>query len=178
MSGPLILPWRGKWPKIAPDAFIAPTATIIGDVEIGSLSSVWFGCILRADVNIMRIGARTNIQDGTIIHVDSGGYATLIGDDVLIGHKAMIHGTTIEDKGFIGMCATTMDGVVIESEAMVGAGALVSPGKRVGRRQLWAGTPARHMRDLTDEQLAGMARGVAAYAERGAEMRAQLESLK
>lgn len=178
MSGPLILPWRGKWPKIAPDAFIAPTATIIGDVEIGSRSSVWFGCILRADVNIMRIGARTNIQDGTVIHVDSGGYATLIGDDVLIGHKAMIHGTTIEDKGFIGMCATTMDGVVIESEAMVGAGALVSPGKRVGKRQLWAGMPARYVRDLTEEQLAAMARGVAAYAERGTEMRAGIEGLK
>lgn len=178
MSGPLILPWRGKWPKIAPDAFIAPTATVIGDVEIGPLSSVWFGCILRADVNVMRIGARTNIQDGTIIHVDSGGYATLIGDDVLIGHKAMIHGTTIADKAFIGMCATTMDGVVVESEAMVAAGALVSPGKRIGKRQLWAGMPAKYMRDLTEEQLAGMAKGVAAYAERGVEIREMLAGLK
>ncbi len=177
-TGPLIIPWRGKTPKISPDAFIAPNATIIGDVEIGPGSSIWFGCILRADVNVMRIGARTNIQDGSIIHVDSGGFPTIIGDDVLVGHKAMIHGSTIEDKGFVGMCATLLDGVTVESEGMVAAGALMSPGKRVGKRQLWAGMPAKFIRDLREEELAGMARGVAAYAERAMEMRAQIAALK
>ena len=106
----LIIPWQGKWPKIADDAFIAPNATIIGDVEIGPGASIWFNCVLRADVAIMRIGARTNIQDGSIIHVDSGGFNTIIGDDVLVGHKAMIHGSTLESGSFVGMCATLLNG--------------------------------------------------------------------
>lgn len=171
MSGPLIMPWKGIAPKIADDAFIAPNATIIGDVVIGSKASIWFNCVLRGDVNKIRIGARTNIQDGTIVHVDRGamtsdeGYPTLIGEDVLVGHNAMIHGTTIEDGGFVGMCATLLDGAYVEGEAMVAAGALVGPGKRVLRHQLWGGVPAKHLRDMKPEEINYAPDGVAHYVK-------------
>jgi carbonic anhydrase/acetyltransferase-like protein (isoleucine patch superfamily) len=173
-----IIPWDGKWPQIAADAFIAPNATIIGDVVIGSGSSVWFNCVLRADVNIMRIGARTNIQDGSIIHVDSGGFPTIIGDDVLIGHKAMIHGSRLENGSFVGMCATLLDGVHVESEGMVAAGAFVTQGKRIGRRQLWGGWPAKLMREIRDEEVEGIKRGVSGYAARAQEMRRVLSEME
>ena len=169
MSGPLIIPWQGIMPKIAKDAFIAPNATIIGDVVIGSKSSIWFNCVLRGDVNAIRVGERTNIQDGTIIHVDSGteankaGYSTFIGDDILIGHNAMIHGSTIESGGFVGMCSTLLDGVHVESESMVAAGALVGPGKRVLRHQLWGGVPAKYLRDMKPEEINYAPDGVAHY---------------
>ncbi len=171
MSGPLIIPWKDVTPKIADDAFIAPNAIIIGDVVIGPKASIWFNCVLRGDVNAIRIGARTNVQDGTIIHVDSGtkakadGSPTLIGDDILIGHNAMIHGTTIENGGFVGMCATLLDGVVVEGEAMVGAGAVVSPGKRVPRHQLWGGVPAKYLRDMKPGEISYIPEGVAHYME-------------
>ena len=173
----LIIPWQGKTPKIASDAFIAPNATIIGDVEIGPGASIWFNCVLRADVAIMRIGARTNIQDGSIIHVDSGGFNTIIGDDVLVGHKAMIHGSTLESGSFVGMCATLLDGVHVEGEGMVAAGAFVTQGKRIARRQLWAGMPAKFMREVRDEEAEGIKRGVTGYAERAQEMRRVLREM-
>lgn len=106
---PLIIPWRGKAPRISPDAFVAPNATLIGDVVIESQASVWFNCVLRADDNVIRVGARSNVQDATVIHVDPGPYATIIGDNVVIGHMAMIHGATLESGSFVGMCATLMD---------------------------------------------------------------------
>ena len=173
MPGPLIVPWKGIMPRIADDAFIAPNATIIGDVVIGSKSSIWYGCVLRGDVNFIRIGKRTNIQDGSVVHVDSGngtktdGYPTLIGNDVLIGHKAVVHGCTVESGGFVGMCATILDGAVVEGEAMVAAGALVGPGKRVGRHQLWAGVPAKHLRAMKPEEITGIADGVGHYVKLG-----------
>ena len=153
-SGGVILPYKGVLPRIADDAFIAPTAVIIGDVEIGPEAGVWFGCILRGDQNYIRVGARTNIQDGTIVHVDSREFWTTIGDDITIGHNAVIHACTLENGCFIGMSATVMDGAVVESGAMVAAGALVTPGKRVPAGELWAGTPARRMRDVTAAEAA------------------------
>lgn len=171
MPGPLIIPWKGVMPTIAEDAFIAPNATIIGDVVIGSKASVWFNCVLRGDVNAIRVGARTNIQDGTIIHVDRGadakddGFPTQIGDDILIGHNAMIHGTTIENGGFVGMCATLLDGAYVEGESMVAAGALVGPGKRVPRHQLWGGVPAKYLRDMKPEEISYAPDGVAHYVK-------------
>src|SRR5580693_6024893 len=137
---PIILAYRGVMPKIDPTAFIAPGAVIIGDVEIGPETSIWFGCVLRGDVNVIRIGARTNIQDGTVIHVASGlqparmgagsgipegGYPTIIGDDVTVGHMALLHACTLADNSFVGMRATVMDGCVVESFAMLAAGALL-----------------------------------------------------
>ena len=174
----LIIPWQGKTPRIADDAFVAPNATLIGDIEIGPGASIWFNCVLRADVQRIRIGARSNIQDGTIIHVDGPDFPTLIGDDVLVGHKAMIHGAILETGAFVGMCATLLDGVVVEGEAMVAAGAFMSPGKRVPRGQLWAGMPAKFLRDMRPAEFEGIKHGVAGYAARAQQMRAQLETLK
>ncbi|MHA1597377.1 MAG: gamma carbonic anhydrase family protein [Alphaproteobacteria bacterium] len=148
-----IIPYKGTTPKIAADAFVAPNATIIGDVEIGSQTGIWFNCVLRGDVNEIRIGARTNIQDGTIVHVAHKVQGTIIGDDVTIGHMALIHACTLEDGCFVGMQATVMDGAHVEAGAMVAAGALVTPGKRVGAGQLWAGSPARFVRELTESDL-------------------------
>ncbi|WP_237365317.1 gamma carbonic anhydrase family protein [Rhizorhapis sp. SPR117] len=165
---PLILPLGGKSPKIHSSAFIAPGCRIIGDVEIGADASIWYNCVIRADVNLIRIGARTNIQDGTIIHCDSdkdgsGGFPTIIGNDVLVGHMAMLHGCTVHDRGFVGLGAIVMDGCVIEGDGMLAAGAMLTPGKTVVHRQLWAGRPAKYMRDLTDDAVTGMREGVEHY---------------
>lgn len=148
-----IFPYKGVMPKIAADAFIAANATVIGDVVIGSDTGIWFNCVVRGDVNDIRIGARTNIQDGTIIHVAHKFQGTYIGDDVTIGHMALIHACTLEDACFIGMNATVMDGAYVEAGAMVAAGALVTPGKRVGAGELWAGSPARRVRQLNEKDL-------------------------
>jgi carbonic anhydrase/acetyltransferase-like protein (isoleucine patch superfamily) len=148
----MILPYRNVVPQIAAGVFVAPTATIIGDVVVGADTNIWFGCIIRGDVNEIRIGERTNIQDGTIVHVAREKYGTYIGSDITIGHMALIHACTLEDNCFIGMRATVMDGCVVEEGAMIAAGALLTPGKRAGRNQLWAGTPARHVRDLGAEE--------------------------
>jgi carbonic anhydrase/acetyltransferase-like protein (isoleucine patch superfamily) len=147
----LILPFKGVQPRIAASAFIAPTAVVIGDTEIGEDTSLWFGVIVRGDVNVIRIGARTNVQDGTIVHAATDTFGTYIGADVTIGHAAVIHACTIEDRAFIGIKAVVMDGAVVEAGAMVAAGALVGPGKRVPSGELWAGSPARFRRKLGPE---------------------------
>lgn len=152
MSG-LILPYKGVLPTIDASVYIAPTATVIGDVVIGPDTSVWFGCTVRGDVNEIRIGARTNIQDGTVIHVAAAGQGTYIGDDISVGHMALLHACTIDSGSFIGMKACIMDGAHVESGAMVAAGALVTPGKRVRTGELWAGSPARPIRNLTEKDL-------------------------
>jgi carbonic anhydrase/acetyltransferase-like protein (isoleucine patch superfamily) len=144
----LVLPYKDHTPQIDPQAFIAGNTSIIGEVKIGPRSSVWFGCVLRADVSAIKIGARTNIQDGTVIHESSKPVPTIIGDDVTIGHMALLHACTVEDGAFIGMKACIMDGAVIEKGAMVAAGALVTPGKVVKSGQLYAGAPAKFMRHL------------------------------
>jgi len=148
---PLVLAYKGITPKIAQDAFIAPGAVIIGDVEIGSNSNVWFGCVIRGDVNIIRIGENTNIQDGTIVHVTRDTGPTNIGSGITIGHNALIHACTLEDNSFVGMAATIMDGVVIKSYAMAAAGALVTPGKTIPSGELWAGNPAKFMREMRQQ---------------------------
>ncbi|WP_374313457.1 gamma carbonic anhydrase family protein [Dongia sp.] len=158
MSG-IVMPYKGILPQIAGDAFIASTAVVIGAVEIGAEASIWFGCVLRGDSNSIRIGARTNIQDGTVIHVNheregAAGTKTTIGADVTVGHMALLHACTVEDGAFIGMKACLMDGVHVESGAMVAAGALVTPGKRIRKGELWAGSPAKMMRLLTEKEMA------------------------
>jgi len=169
---------HGKTPRIHDSAFIAPGCRIIGDVEIGPDASIWYNCVLRGDVTRIVIGARSNVQDGSVIHCDGPlpgrpeGFPTLIGDDVLIGHMAMIHGTVIEDKGFVGFAAQTMNGCVIEAEAMLAAGALLAPGKRIPARQLWSGRPATFMRDLDDRMIAGLQLGVGHYVENAKHHRA------
>jgi len=168
---PIILPYRGVWPTIAEDAFIAPGAVVIGDVVIGPRSSVWFGCVIRGDVHEIRIGADTNVQDGTIVHVSKGTFGTYIGDGITIGHQALIHACTLESGCFVGMGATVMDGCVVESGAMVAAGAMVTPGKRVPAGELWAGSPAKLKRALTVDDTAGWPAQAAHYAALGAEYR-------
>lgn len=170
----LILPFKGIHPTIADDAFIADNATVIGDTVIGAGSSVWFGTIIRGDVNTVRIGARSNIQDGTIIHVSRLRSGTVIGDDVSIGHQALIHACTLETACFIGMNAVVMDDVVVESGAMVAAGAMVTPGKRVPRGQLWAGRPAKLLRHLTDDDLEMMVGTTRAYTALAQTYRAEM----
>jgi len=164
---PIILPWKDVHPVIAEDAFIAPNATVIGDTQIEAEASIWFNVVLRGDVNYIRVGARTNIQDGTVVHVSSKEHPTLIGANVLIGHMAMIHACTLEDECFIGMSATVMDGAVVEKGAMVAAGALISPGKRVGAGQLWAGTPAKYVRDVTPAEAASFPEQIQRYVDLG-----------
>jgi carbonic anhydrase/acetyltransferase-like protein (isoleucine patch superfamily) len=179
MSG-LIRAYGGFQPRIASDAFVAPTAVVIGAVEIGQGASIWYGCVLRADGNVLRVGARTNIQDGTVIHVngqpDGGrgkdGYATNIGADITVGHMALLHACTIEDGAFIGMKACVMDGVVVESQGMVAAGALVTPGKRIKRGELWAGSPAKLWRTLTQAEIDYFPESVRIYCELAAGHRA------
>ena len=166
-----ILTYEGKTPLIDPTAFVAPGARLIGDIEIGPEASIWYNCVLRGDVNAIRIGARTNIQDGSVLHVDSphpgheAGHPTIIGDEVLIGHLAMVHGCILHDRAFVGLGAIVMDGCEIEGDAMLAAGAMLTPGKRIPSGQLWAGRPAKYVRDLSEADLAGMRAGVAHYVE-------------
>ena len=149
-----IYPFNNILPTIHESAFVAPSSDIIGDVEIGAESSIWYQCVLRGDVNDIKIGARTNIQDGSVIHVSSTTQGTYIGDGVTVGHMALIHACTIGDQAFIGMKACVMDDAVVEPRAMVAAGALVTSGKVVPEGQLWAGSPAKFMRDLTEKEIA------------------------
>ncbi|WP_315900203.1 gamma carbonic anhydrase family protein [Qipengyuania aquimaris] len=166
-----IVPIHGKTPQIHESAFIAPGCTIIGDVTIGAGSSIWYNCVLRADVSRIVIGERTNVQDGSVLHCDPerpgdpDGSPLIIGDDVLIGHMAMVHGCRIEDRGFVGLGAIAMNKAVIGSDAMLAAGAMLTEGKVMGTRELWGGRPARKMRDLDDMAVAGMRIGTAHYAE-------------
>ena len=171
MESANLISFGGKTPRIDPAAFVAPGAQLIGDIEIAPEASIWYNCVLRGDVNRIRIGARTNIQDGSVIHVDSprpgalGGHPTIIGEEVLIGHLAMVHGCILHDRAFVGLGAIVMDGCEIEGEAMLAAGAMLTPGKRIPSGQLWAGRPAKYVRDLTPEELAGHRIGVAHYVE-------------
>lgn len=160
---PTILTLEGTTPTIDETAFIAPGARVIGDVHVGAESSLWYNVVVRGDGNIIRIGKRTNVQDGSVIHISTGTHPTLIGDDVLIGHMAMVHGCTLHDRAFVGFGAVVMDGCVIESDAMLAAGGMLTPGKRIPSGQLWSGRPARYMRDLSPEEIAGNQKGVAAY---------------
>ena len=160
-----ILSFGDKIPDIADSVFIAPSADVIGDVVIGDKSSIWFNCVVRGDVHFIKIGTRTNIQDGTVIHVSIGTHPTVIGDDVLVGHNCIIHGCTLESGSFVGMGTTVLDGAVVETGAMVAAGALLTPNKRVPSGELWGGSPARYIRDLTEEQRNNLTSGAEHYAE-------------
>jgi carbonic anhydrase/acetyltransferase-like protein (isoleucine patch superfamily) len=165
----------GVTPQIAPDAFIAPTAAIIGDVVIGSETGVWFHCLVRGDMGIIRIGARTNIQDGTVIHIDSGGLDTIIGDDVTVGHNAVIHACTLKDRAFVGISATVLDGAVIEEGGMLAAGGLLTPGKVIGPNEMWTGSPAKLRRVMDDEEQARFARNALVYRELAKKFRSGLK---
>lgn len=149
-----------KSPQLGARAYVDQAAQLIGDVVLGDDSSLWPGTVVRGDVNFIRIGARSNLQDGTIVHVTHegpytrpGGLPTIIGDDVTIGHAAVIHACTLEDACLIGMKAIVLDGARVSKHAFVGAGAVIAPGKVVGSGELWLGNPAKCVRMLSDKEI-------------------------
>jgi carbonic anhydrase/acetyltransferase-like protein (isoleucine patch superfamily) len=150
----MIRSYKGVSPQIASTAFIEQSAHIIGDVHIGEHSSVWFNCIVRGDVYHIRVGECTNIQDGTIVHVTSGRFATIIGDHVTIGHGVVLHGCTIKDRSLIGIGAIILDDVTIGEESFIAAGSLVTPGMVIPPRSMVMGSPARVRREVTAEEIA------------------------
>jgi carbonic anhydrase/acetyltransferase-like protein (isoleucine patch superfamily) len=160
-----LYPHKGISPRIASDVFIAPNATVIGDVLVGQSSSVWFGAVLRGDVFPIRIGARTNIQDNAVVHVTGGLASTTIGDDVTVGHLALVHGCTIGSRCLIGMGSIVLDGAVVEDECFIAAGALVPPRMRVPTGSLVVGRPGRVVRKLGDLDLAQVREASALYVQ-------------
>jgi len=159
-------------PKIGADSWIAQSADVIGDVECGKDCSIWFGCVVRGDVHYIKIGNRTNIQDLSMIHVThhkkadrSDGNPTIIGDDVTVGHRVMLHGCTIENACLIGMSATILDGAVISKESIVGAGSLVTKGKKFPPRSLIMGSPAKVIRELSDDEVKELYASASRYVE-------------
>src|SRR5579871_4183586 len=148
----MLRPFRGQMPRVHPTAYIDPSAQVIGDVEIGEESSVWPSVVIRGDVNRIRIGRRSNVQDGTVVHVMKDTHATLIGDNVTIGHAAVIHGCTIEDQCLVGMGAIVLNGARIGSGSIVAAGALLVEGADIPPRSLVMGSPGKVKRALSDEE--------------------------
>lgn len=157
--------FKGITPRLHDTVFRVGSAEIIGDVEIGEFSSLWYHVVVRGDVNFIRIGDRTNIQDGTVIHVTNQTHPTIIGNDVTIGHNVTLHGCTIGDRCLVGMGAIVMDGVVVEDDAMIAAGALVTPGTRIASGSLFAGSPARQKRRLSEQEIAGLLQSANNYLE-------------
>ncbi|MDD3042867.1 MAG: gamma carbonic anhydrase family protein [Methanosarcinaceae archaeon] len=160
----MIMDFKGKSPKISEKAFVAGSADIIGDVEVGAFSSVWFGAAIRGDENRIKIGERTSIQDNSVIHVDSVN-GVEIGDNVTVGHGAVIHGCKIEDNVLIGMNATVLNGAVIGKNSIVGANSLVSEGKIFPENSLILGVPAKVKRELTEADIDAIMENAAEYVE-------------
>tara|TARA_B100000686_G_scaffold31363_1_gene32404 strand:- start:22910 stop:23434 length:525 start_codon:yes stop_codon:yes gene_type:complete len=163
-------------PQVEKDVYVAPSADVIGSVSLGSRSSVWFGAVLRGDNDQISIGARSNIQDNTVIHVDAGVPVT-IGDDVSIGHSVVIHGCTIRNKALIGNGAVVLDFAEIGESSLVGANALVTERKRFPARSLILGSPAKVIRELTDEEVEQLSRNVESYLKKAQRYRTGLHAL-
>ncbi len=168
-----ILKYKDILPKIHDSVWVADNATVAGDIEIGEQSSVWFGVQMRGDVHEIRIGKRTNIQDNSVVHVTRKVAGTYIGDDVTVGHGSILHACTVQNKCLIGMGAIILDEAVIEECSMVAAGALVPPGKIVKSGQLWGGSPAQYMRDMTPQELDFLKVSADNYARLAAEYKGQ-----
>ena len=149
----IVLPFEGKKPRLGQGVFVAENATIVGDVEIGNDCSIWFGTVLRGDVNHIRVGSRTNIQDNCVLHVTHERWPAIVAEEVTIGHGAIVHGCTVKRGALIGMGARVLDGAVVGECALVAAGAVVSEGMRVPPRTLVAGVPAKVKRDLTEAEI-------------------------
>ena len=159
--------YKGIRPRLGRGVFIAPNATVIGDVVLGDEASLWYGAVVRGDVMPIRLGHRTNVQDGSVVHVTSGKAMTTVGNDVTIGHMALLHGCTVGDGVLLGMGCIVLDGSIVEDEVIVAAGALVSPGTRIPRRSLVMGRPARVVRALTDADLTWISESARAYVGYG-----------
>ena len=174
---PLILPHHGAWPKIDPSAFIAPSADIIGEVAIGAESSIWFQCVVRGDVESVTIGKRTNIQDLTMLHVDRRDCPLVIGDEVTVGHRVILHGCTVGNRVLIGMGAIVMNEAVIGDDSIVAAGALVTEGKIFPPKSLIIGSPAKALRELKPEELEFLTKSANNYVGDSREYIANLASV-
>lgn len=167
----MIRPFQGIHPSLDSSVFVAETAVIIGDVEIGAESSIWYNCVVRGDVNSIRIGSRSNVQDLSMLHVThkkhvgDPGAPLIIGDDVTIGHSVTLHGCTLENGCFIGMQAMVMDKALVGEGALVGARALVTEGTVIPPHTLWVGTPARYKRDLTPDEIERLAKSAQNYVQ-------------
>ncbi|MBI2418582.1 MAG: gamma carbonic anhydrase family protein [Ignavibacteriales bacterium] len=177
MKNIIIIPFDGVAPEIEDSVFLAPYVSIIGDVKIGELSSVWFNSVIRGDVNYIRIGKKTNIQDGSILHVSGGTSPLNIGDGVTVGHKACLHGCTVRDFSLIGIGSTVLDNAIVEKNAMVAAGAVVRPGFVVPTGKLAAGVPAKIVRDLTQAEMDYFAVSAEHYAEYALKTKLELEKI-
>ena len=149
----MIIPFGGKYPKIDPTAFVVDNASIIGDVEIGPEANIWFQSIVRGDTNYIRIGARCNIQDACVIHVVKDRYPVILEDDVVLGHRVVVHGCHVGRGALIGIGAIVLDGAQIGEESIIGAGSVVSPGTKIPPRSLAIGTPARVVRSIVDRDI-------------------------
>jgi gamma-carbonic anhydrase len=161
----MIRSFNNIFPKVHQTAFVTDDAIVIGDVEIGEDASVWFGSIVRGDVNYIRIGARTNIQDGCVIHVSSRTHPTILEEEITVGHRVTLHGCHVERGCLIGIGSILMDGVRVGARSLVGAGSLLTPGTQVPPRSLVLGLPARVKRELTDDELAFLDRSWRNYVE-------------
>ena len=167
----MIHPYRGVVPKVHPSAWIADSADVIGDVDLGEEASVWFSAVIRGDVNFIHVGRGTNLQDGTVVHVNRNGTPTILGDYVTVGHAARLHGCHIKSNCLIGIGAVVLDGAVLEEECVVAAGAVVSPGTLVPRGSLLMGAPARVKRSVTEKDLELIYRSAKSYIGLAAEYR-------
>lgn len=165
-----IYEFNGKYPRIADDVFIAPDAVVVGDVEIGSGSSVWFGCVIRGDIGPIRIGERTNLQEHTMVHLDEGA-PTILGDDVTVGHRAIIHGTQVGNGSLIGMGAIVMSYSTIGSGSIVAAGALVPERAEIPAESLAMGMPAKVRREVSEDEQQELIAQAKRYMERGVKFR-------
>jgi len=174
----MIYPHHGKWPEIHEMSFVAPSADVIGEVEIGAESSIWFQCVVRGDVNTIKIGSRTNIQDLSMLHVTRKKFPLSIGNEVTVGHRAMIHGCTIGNRCLIGMGATIMDGAQIGDECIIGAGTLVTEGKVIPPQSVVIGFPAKVLRKVTESEIDYFKKSAANYVQDAVEYRSYLRGAK
>ena len=169
----VLYPFNGKMPQLDRSVYVHASALVIGDVVMAADSSLWPNVVVRGDVGAIRIGARTNIQDNSTVHVTQDRFATVIGNDVTAGHNAVLHGCTIGDRCLIGIGAIVLDGVEIADECLVGAGALLTPGTKIAPRQLVLGSPAKAVRLLRDDEIAHLRQSALNYVERARQYRAQ-----
>jgi carbonic anhydrase/acetyltransferase-like protein (isoleucine patch superfamily) len=174
----VILPFKNKLPLIGTNVFVADTAVIIGDVVIGDESSVWFNAVIRGDVNFIRLGNKTNIQDGCVLHVTNGKYPLIIGSNVTIGHNATVHGCTLKDNLLIGMGAVVLDNSIVNSNSIVGAGSVIKENFTVPEGVLAAGVPAKIIRDLNETEIQKITQSAENYAAYSKEYMININGLK
>lgn len=165
MADPTLLPYKGVMPTLGDNVFVVDSARIIGDVVIGDGSSFWFGAVVRGDVNYIRIGQRTNVQDNSVLHVTKDTFPLFVGSDVTVGHSVTLHGCRVNDRCLIGMGATVLDGAEIGEDVIIGAGALVTEHMKIPERSLAVGVPAKVVRELTDDEVARIAGSAVHYIE-------------